>query len=33
LVTKGFRDGASRLIETVAPDASDDRALVMLWRE
>jgi len=33
LVTKGFRHGAGRLIETVAPDASDDRALVMLWCE
>lgn len=32
LVTRGFRDGASRLIETVPPDAGDDRALVMLWR-
>jgi hypothetical protein len=33
LITRGFRDGASRLIDAVAPDASDDRALVMLWRE
>ncbi len=32
LVTQGFRYGASRLIETVPPDASDDRALLMLWR-
>ena len=32
LVTRGFRDGASLLIETVPPDSSDDRALVMLWR-
>jgi hypothetical protein len=32
LVTQGFRDGASRLIETVPPDASDDRALLLLWR-
>jgi hypothetical protein len=33
LVTQGFRGGVTRLIETVAPDASDDRALVMFWRE
>jgi hypothetical protein len=32
LVTQGFRDGVSRLIETVPPDASDDRALLLLWR-
>lgn len=32
LVTRGFRGGAEFLINTVAPDASDDRALVMLWR-
>jgi hypothetical protein len=32
LVTQGFRDGVSRLIEIVPPDASDDRALVLLWR-
>jgi Stage II sporulation protein E (SpoIIE) len=32
LVTKGFRGGVSRLIDT-SPDASDDRALVMFWRE
>lgn len=32
LVTQGFRYGASRLIETVPPDASDDRALLLLWR-
>jgi len=32
LVTQGFRDGARRLIETVPPDASDDRALLLLWR-
>lgn len=32
LITRGFRDGASLLIETVPLDASDDRALVMLWR-
>jgi serine phosphatase RsbU (regulator of sigma subunit) len=32
LVTQGFRDGARRLIETVPPDASDDRALLVLWR-
>lgn len=33
LVTQGFRGGVTRLIETVSPDASDDRALVMFWRE
>jgi len=33
LVTKGLQGGVTRLIETVAPDANDDRALVMLWRE
>src|SRR5450432_2275780 len=33
LVTQGFRDGASHLIDRVAPDGSDDRALVMIWRD
>ncbi|MGH8889328.1 MAG: PP2C family protein-serine/threonine phosphatase [Acidothermaceae bacterium] len=33
LVTQGFHGGVTRLIETVAPDANDDRALVMIWRE
>jgi len=33
LVTHGFRDGAAHLIERVAPDGGDDRALVMIWRE
>ena len=32
LVTQGFHGGVARLIET-SPDASDDRALVMFWRE
>ena len=32
LVTRGFRDSARRLIDVVAPDASDDRALVVIWR-
>jgi Stage II sporulation protein E (SpoIIE) len=33
LVTQGFRDGASHLIDRVAPDGGDDRALVMIWRD
>jgi Stage II sporulation protein E (SpoIIE) len=33
LVTQGFRDGASHLIDRVAPDGSDDCALVIIWRE
>lgn len=33
LVTRGFRDSARRLIDVVAPDASDDRALVVIWRD
>jgi hypothetical protein len=33
LVTHGFRDGAAHLIDRVAPDGGDDRALVMIWRE
>lgn len=32
LITRGFKGGTALLIDTVAPDASDDRALVMLWR-
>jgi hypothetical protein len=33
LVTSGFRGGAQQLIERVAADASDDRGLVLLWRD
>jgi hypothetical protein len=33
LVTQGFRDGAKHLVDRVAPDGSDDRALVMIWRD
>jgi Stage II sporulation protein E (SpoIIE) len=33
LVTQGFRDGAKHLIDRVAPDSSDDRALIMIWRD
>jgi hypothetical protein len=32
LVTRGFTGGTEFLIDAVAPEASDDRALVMLWR-
>jgi hypothetical protein len=32
LVTKGFRHGARKLIDSVSLSASDDRALVLLWR-
>ncbi|HVE98776.1 MAG TPA: PP2C family protein-serine/threonine phosphatase [Mycobacteriales bacterium] len=33
LVVSTFEGGAERLLDTVARDASDDRALVLLWRE
>jgi Stage II sporulation protein E (SpoIIE) len=33
LVTQGFRDGAKHLVDRVAPNGSDDRALVMIWRD
>jgi serine phosphatase RsbU (regulator of sigma subunit) len=33
LVTQGFRDGASHLIDRVAPDGTDDCAIVMIWRK
>jgi serine phosphatase RsbU (regulator of sigma subunit) len=33
LVTQGFRDGANYLLDRVMPDGSDDRALVVIWRE
>jgi hypothetical protein len=32
LVTKGFRHGARKLIDSVALTESDDRALVLVWR-
>ncbi len=32
LVARGFRHGAKRLIDAVAASDSDDRALVVLWR-
>lgn len=33
LVTGGFRDGARRLVDAVANGHSDDRALVLIWRQ
>jgi hypothetical protein len=33
LVSGGFYGGAWRLIETVAKDINDDRALLLIWRE
>ncbi|WP_055588363.1 PP2C family protein-serine/threonine phosphatase [Peterkaempfera griseoplana] len=33
LVAGGFRGAAWRLIETVAKDVNDDRALLLIWRE
>ncbi|HVY10263.1 MAG TPA: PP2C family protein-serine/threonine phosphatase [Mycobacteriales bacterium] len=32
LIPRGFDGGARRLLEDASPDASDDRALVLLWR-
>ncbi|WP_129710849.1 PP2C family protein-serine/threonine phosphatase [Haloactinopolyspora alba] len=32
LVTRGFRDGANKLIDAVASSDADDRALLLLWR-
>lgn len=32
LVISTFRGGAARLIDSVAPSATDDRALAMIWR-
>ena len=32
LVSRGFRYGASRLIDAVAKSDQDDRALVLIWR-
>jgi serine phosphatase RsbU (regulator of sigma subunit) len=33
LIPRGFEGGAELLIETTAPNASDDRAVVLLWRD
>lgn len=32
LVTRGFRNGARRLVDSVGTSISDDRALVLIWR-
>ena len=32
MIPRGFDGGANRLVETVAPEAEDDRAVVLLWR-
>ena len=32
LIPTGFDDGAERIVATVAPEASDDRAVILLWR-
>jgi serine phosphatase RsbU (regulator of sigma subunit) len=32
LIPRGFDGGADRLVELVAPQAADDRAVVLLWR-
>jgi serine phosphatase RsbU (regulator of sigma subunit) len=32
MIPRGFDGGAHRLVDTVAPDAADDRAVVLLWR-
>jgi hypothetical protein len=33
LLSRGFSGGAQRLIDDVAPQATDDRALLLLWRD
>jgi serine phosphatase RsbU (regulator of sigma subunit) len=33
LVTRGFPGGAEQLVDRVVQDASDDRGLVLLWRD
>jgi serine phosphatase RsbU (regulator of sigma subunit) len=33
LVTRGFRGGGQALVDRVASDGSDDRGLVLVWRE
>jgi serine phosphatase RsbU (regulator of sigma subunit) len=32
LIPRGFAGGAQLLVDTVAPHAADDRAVVLLWR-
>ncbi len=32
LVTRGFAGGGAVLVEQVAGDSTDDRALVLVWR-
>jgi serine phosphatase RsbU (regulator of sigma subunit) len=32
LIPRGFDNGAEVLVDLVAPDAQDDRAVVLLWR-
>jgi hypothetical protein len=32
LIPRGFDDGAELLVEAVAPQAGDDRAVVLIWR-
>jgi hypothetical protein len=32
LISRGFDEGARRMMEDVAPTASDDRAIVLIWR-
>jgi serine phosphatase RsbU (regulator of sigma subunit) len=32
LVTKGFRGGAKRIVDSALAGESDDRACVLLWR-
>ena len=32
MIPRGFDEGAELLIDMVAPRATDDRAVVLLWR-
>jgi serine phosphatase RsbU (regulator of sigma subunit) len=32
MIPRGFEDGANRLVDTVAAQAADDRAVVLIWR-
>ena len=32
LIPRGFDGGAERIVDTVAPEGSDDRAVVLIWR-
>jgi serine phosphatase RsbU (regulator of sigma subunit) len=32
MIPRGFDDGANRLVDAVAPEAADDRAVVLIWR-